>query len=69
MVRARRALPDGNDLNTIWLHQHVAGYDRFVGYYENSGEFIGHYVAWLRAWAAERRASFDGHFIPHCMQT
>jgi hypothetical protein len=49
-----------NDLNTIWLHQHVGGLDRFIGYYENSGEFIGHYVAWLKAWAAERNASFGG---------
>jgi hypothetical protein len=54
-----------NDLNTIWLHQHVGGLDRFIGYYENSGEFIGHYVAWLKAWAAERNASFGGHYIPH----
>ena len=36
-----------NDLNTIWLHQHVGGHERFVGYYENSGEFMGHYVSWL----------------------
>ena len=41
-----------NDLNTIWLHQHVGGHDRFVGYYENSGEFIGHYVARLKEWGA-----------------
>jgi hypothetical protein len=34
-----------NDLNTIWLHQHVDGHERFIGYYENSGEFIGHYFA------------------------
>jgi len=54
-----------NDLNTIWLHQHVEGFDRFIGYYENSGEFIGHYVAWLKEWAAERRASFGDHYIPH----
>jgi hypothetical protein len=47
----------------------VGGFDWFVGYYENSGEFIGHYVSWLKEWAGERRASFDGHFIPHCMQT
>jgi hypothetical protein len=38
---------------------------RFVGYYENSGEFMGHYVAWLKEWAGERRASFGGHFVPH----
>src|SRR5215203_7404526 len=24
-----------NDLNTIWLHQHVGGFERFVGYYES----------------------------------
>ena len=36
-----------------------------MGYYENSGEFIGHYLSWLKEWAAERRASYGGHFIPH----
>ena len=45
--------------------RHVGGFDRFIGYYENSGEFIGHYVPWLKEWAAERRACFGGHFIPH----
>jgi hypothetical protein len=54
-----------NDLNTIWLHQHVNGSDRFIGYYENSGEFVGHYVEWLREWAATRRATFGDHYIPH----
>lgn len=54
-----------NDLNTIWLHQHVDGFDRFIGYYENSGEYIGHYIAWLREWAKERDASFGDHYLPH----
>lgn len=54
-----------NDLNTIWLHQYIAGYHRFIGYYENSGEFIGHYVKWLREWAEERDAVFGEHFLPH----
>lgn len=54
-----------NDLNVIWLHQFVAGYHRFVGYYENSGEFIGHYVRWLKDWAAERDVSFGKHYLPH----
>ncbi len=48
--------------------RHVGGFDRFIGYYENSGEFIGHYVAWLPEWAAERQAPFDRP-LPHCMQT
>ena len=54
-----------NDLNTIWLHQNVDGFDRFIGYYENSGEFIGHYIAWLRDWAKERDATFGDHYWPH----
>lgn len=54
-----------NDDNVIWLHQFIAGYHRFVGYYENSGEFIGHYVKWLRDWAEERQATFGEHFLPH----
>lgn len=54
-----------NDLNVIWLHQYVKGYHRFVGYYENSGEFIGHYVKWLREWAEDRDAVFGRHYLPH----
>lgn len=54
-----------NDDNTLWLHQYVKGYHRFVGYYENSGEFIGHYVKWLRDWGEERQATFGDHYLPH----
>lgn len=54
-----------NDFNVIWLHQFVDGFNRFIGYYENSGEFIGHYVSWLREWAAERNATFGDHYVPH----
>jgi hypothetical protein len=43
----------------------VGGHERFVGYCKNSGEFIGHYLAWLKEWAGERRACFGGHFVPH----
>jgi hypothetical protein len=54
-----------NDLNTLWLHQFVNGYHRFIGYYENSGEFIGHYVRWLKEWGNENNAVFGDHYIPH----
>ena len=54
-----------NDLNTIWLHQYVKGRHRFIGYYENSGEFIGHYVKWLKDWADENDATYGDHFLPH----
>lgn len=54
-----------NDLNTIWLHQYVAGFHRFVGYYENSGEWIGHYVSWLNDWKHEKGVQFGEHYLPH----
>lgn len=54
-----------NDFNTIWLHQDVDGFDRFIGYYENSGEYIGHYITWLKEWAAERGAILGEHYVPH----
>lgn len=54
-----------NDLNTIWLHQFKGGYHRFVGYYENSGEFISHYVKWLRDWAEEHDVTLGEHYLPH----
>lgn len=54
-----------NDLNTIWLHQRVGERNRFVGYYENSGEHISHYARWLRDWARDRDAEFGDHYWPH----
>lgn len=54
-----------NDMNTIWFHQFVQGYHRFIHYYENSGEFIGHYVSYLKEWARERNATFGEHYVPH----
>lgn len=54
-----------NDLNTIWLHQRVGERNRFIGYYENSGEHLSHYVAWLRDWKREREAEFGDHYWPH----
>lgn len=54
-----------NDNTVIWLHQYIGGYHRFIGYYENSGEYIGHYVKWLKEWAEERQATFGEHYLPH----
>lgn len=54
-----------NDMNTIWLHQFVDGFNRFIGYYENSGEFIGHYISWLTEWARDLDAVFGEHYLPH----
>ena len=41
------------------------GFHRFVGYYENSGEFVGHYVRWLKEWAADRDVTLGVHYWPH----
>lgn len=54
-----------NDFNAIWLHQHIQGRDRFIGYYENSGELISHYVDWLRDWGKEHEAAWGDHYLPH----
>ena len=54
-----------NDLNAIWLHQYINGRNRFIGYYENSGEHIAHYLNWLKEWKRQHRAQYDEHYLPH----
>jgi hypothetical protein len=54
-----------NDLNCIWLHQYIGGYHRFIGYYENSGEYISHYITWLNDWKAKNGVQFGEHYLPH----
>ena len=54
-----------NDQTAIWLHQDIAGRDRFIGYYENSGEHISHYIMWLADWLKDREAQWTDHYWPH----
>ena len=54
-----------HDSTSIWLHQLIAGKHRFVGFYENSGEGIAHYLDWLDKWAVMHGARFGQHFGPH----
>lgn len=59
-----------NDLNTLWLHQWVDKRNRFIGYYENSGEHISHYILWLKEWAREKGdpkapIRWGTHYWPH----
>jgi len=54
-----------NDDMTIWLHQRVSKENRFIGYYENSGEGLAHYAYWLDNWAKDREARFAKHHMPH----
>lgn len=53
------------DMSTIWCHQFATMQDRFLYYYENSGEDLIHYVAELQRWAAENRVTFGVHYLPH----
>lgn len=54
-----------NDLNTIWLHQRIGSRNRFIGYYESSGEHISHYARWLEEWKREHDAMWGDHYWPH----
>lgn len=53
------------DTQTIWLHQVVAGENRFVGYFEDSGMGLGHYFNWLERWRSPRNATWGQHYAPH----
>ena len=49
------------DMTTIWFHQSVAMQNRFIKYYEASGEELDHYTGYLQGtgW------TFGTHFLPH----
>jgi hypothetical protein len=51
-----------NDTTAIWFHQFVAGEHRFIHAYENSGESLDHYAAYMQ----KRNYNLGGrHFLPH----
>lgn len=50
-----------NDTTAIWFHQEIAREHRFIHAYENSGESLAHYVAYLQS----RGYIFGTHFLPH----
>lgn len=50
-----------SDFMAIWFHQRVGPENRFIGYYENSGEELSHYAAELQ----RRGFIFGRHFLPH----
>lgn len=53
------------DMTTIWTHQRHSEQDRFLYYYENSGEDLIHYVMELKRWAEDKRVTFGKHYLPH----
>lgn len=49
------------DMTSIWLHQRIGPENRFIWYYEASGEDLIHYATWLQA----RGLPFGTHYLPH----
>lgn len=50
-----------NDMNSIWMMQRVGLQYRFIRYYENSGEGLGHYAKYLR----ETGYMLGTMYLPH----
>ena len=49
------------DMTAIWCHQRVGPENRWIKYYEASGEDLSHYVAWLQ----KQGFTFGTHYLPH----
>ena len=54
-----------NDCTAIWFMQQIGERKRLIGYYENSGESIRHYIAYVREWLSERDLVAGDHYWPH----
>jgi hypothetical protein len=50
---------------SIWLGQSVGDQWNWVGYYENTGETLDHYAAWLTAWRNRHKITWGDHVWPH----
>lgn len=50
-----------SDMTAIWFMQKVGMEHRFIKYYENSGETLGHYVKYLQ----DTGFIFGKHYLPH----
>jgi len=49
------------DMTTIWFHQRVGPENRFIRYYEASGEELDHYSKYLQ----DTGWTFGRHYLPH----
>jgi hypothetical protein len=54
-----------SDYTSMWLHQRVDVWNHFLLFYQNSGEQIGHYIAWLQRALQERAMVMGGVYLPH----
>lgn len=53
------------DETAIWLEQDFGERPTFIGYYENSGEGIEHYIQWLADFRKEYKITWGKHYLPH----
>lgn len=57
------------DSTAIWFFQILRnGEVNFVNYYENHGEGLEHYIAYVKEWQNKKRCVFAHHFVPFDMQ-
>jgi hypothetical protein len=54
-----------NDFNSIWFHQSAALQNCFIHSYQNSGEYLPHYAAYLKQMQQERGYVYGVHYLPH----
>lgn len=54
-----------NDTTAIWFMQRVGLENRFVDYYENNGEGLAHYIAFLQDRARTEGYIYGEHYLPH----
>ncbi|MFZ6813554.1 hypothetical protein ACO0K3_03735 [Undibacterium sp. Rencai35W] len=53
------------DASSIWFHQFATMQDRFLNYYENSGEDLKHYATKLQELSIEYGYVYGTHYLPH----
>ena len=54
-----------NDQTAIWFHQRIGERNRFIHYYESSGENIGHYVGYCDKWLKDHDLIHGDTYWPH----
>lgn len=54
-----------NDTTALVFHQYASLQDRFIHAYENSGESLAHYAAYLLQLSQERGYVYGTHYLPH----
>ncbi len=54
-----------DDATSIWLHQRAGSTNRFLRYFESSGEGLGYYWRILEEWREEHELRWGKHYLPH----